>query len=143
MALPLLYAGVRKRQRLEIAHSALERVGLGDRAHFKPTQLSGGQCQRVAIARAIVHDPKVLLADEPTGALDTASGEQIMEIFQRLNDEGVTIVMITHEADIARHAHRTLHLRDGQLVDGPLRPVPAVQEDLEDGSVPGEEAQLP
>ena len=109
VALPLLYAGVRRKERLEIARKALERVGLGDRVNFKPTQLSGGQCQRVAIARAIVNGPKILLADEPTGALDTKSGEQIMEIFQRLNDEGVTIVMITHEPEIAAHAKRILH----------------------------------
>ncbi len=118
VALPLLYAGVRRRERMEIARKALERVGLGDRTEFKPTQLSGGQCQRVAIARAIVNSPKILLADEPTGALDTKSGEQIMEIFRRLNEEGVTIVMITHEPEIAAHAKRTLHIRDGLLVDG-------------------------
>ena len=117
VALPLLYAGVRRKERLEIARKALERVGLGDRVNFKPTQLSGGQCQRVAIARAIVNDPKVLLADEPTGALDTKSGEQIMEIFQKLNEEGVTIVMITHEPEIAAHAKRVLHIRDGMLLE--------------------------
>lgn len=117
VALPLLYAGVRRKERLEIARKALERVGLGDRVSFKPTQLSGGQCQRVAIARAIVNNPKVLLADEPTGALDTKSGEQIMEIFQKLNEEGVTIVMITHEPEIAAHAQRVLHIRDGQLLE--------------------------
>ena len=139
VALPLLYAGVRRRERLEIARRALERVGLGDRTGFKPTQLSGGQCQRVAIARSIVNNPKILLADEPTGALDTQSGEQIMEIFQRLNQEGVTIVMITHEPEIAAHAQRTLHIRDGLLVDragrptqsqapGPKPPKPAPQE---------------
>ena len=122
VALPLLYAGVRRRERLEIARRALERVGLGDRTGFKPTQLSGGQCQRVAIARSIVNNPKILLADEPTGALDTQSGEQIMEIFQRLNQEGVTIVMITHEPEIAAHAKRTLHIRDGLLVDRAGRP---------------------
>lgn len=118
VALPLLYAGVRKKERNRVARQALERVGLGDRTDFKPTQLSGGQCQRVAIARAIVNNPKILLADEPTGALDTRSGEQIMEIFKSLNDEGVTIVMITHEPEIAAHAKRTLHIRDGLLVDG-------------------------
>ena len=123
MALPLLYAGVRRRERQEMARQALERVGLGDRTSFKPTQLSGGQCQRVAIARAIVNSPKILLADEPTGALDTKSGEQIMEIFQRLNEEGVTIVMITHEPEIAAHAKRTLHIRDGRLVDAQGKPL--------------------
>lgn len=123
VALPLLYAGVRRRERQEMAQQALERVGLGDRTSFKPTQLSGGQCQRVAIARAIVNSPKILLADEPTGALDTKSGEQIMEIFQRLNEEGVTIVMITHEPEIAAHAKRTLHIRDGRLVDAQGKPL--------------------
>ncbi|MEH2935073.1 ABC transporter ATP-binding protein [Acutalibacter sp. JLR.KK004] len=123
VALPLLYAGVRRRERQEMARQALERVGLGDRTGFKPTQLSGGQCQRVAIARAIVNSPKILLADEPTGALDTKSGEQIMEIFQRLNEEGVTIVMITHEPEIAAHAKRTLHIRDGRLVDAQGKPL--------------------
>ena len=123
VALPLLYAGVRRRERQEMARQALERVGLGDRTSFKPTQLSGGQCQRVAIARAIVNSPKILLADEPTGALDTKSGEQIMEIFQRLNEEGVTIVMITHEPEIAAHAQRTLHIRDGRLVDAQGKPL--------------------
>lgn len=128
VALPLLYAGVKRRERLEIAQKALERVGLGDRTNFKPTQLSGGQCQRVAIARAIVNNPKILLADEPTGALDTKSGEQIMEIFKSLNEEGVTIVMITHEPEIAAHAQRTLHIRDGRLMDAKgnfLNPDPA------------------
>ncbi len=117
VALPLLYAGVRRRERIETAKAALERVGLGDRMNFKPTQLSGGQCQRVAIARAIVNNPKLLLADEPTGALDTKSGEQVMEIFNKLNEEGVTIVMITHEPEIAAHAGRVLHIRDGRLID--------------------------
>lgn len=117
VALPLLYAGVKKRERLDIAFEALQRVGLEDRVDFLPTQLSGGQCQRVAIARAMVNRPKILLADEPTGALDTTSGQQIMEIFQRLNDEGVTIVMITHEREIADHAKTVYHIRDGRFVD--------------------------
>ena len=119
VALPLLYAGVKRKERSEIARKALERVGLGDRTDFKPTQLSGGQCQRVAIARAIVNNPKILLADEPTGALDTKSGEQIMEIFQSLNQEGVTILMITHEPEIAAHAKRVLYIRDGLLTAAP------------------------
>ena len=127
VALPLLYAGVRRKERLEIARKALERVGLGDRVNFKPTQLSGGQCQRVAIARAIVNNPKVLLADEPTGALDTKSGEQIMEIFQKLNEEGVTIVMITHEPEIAAHAQRVLHIRDGRLLEAASSDTPQAQ----------------
>lgn len=95
--------------------SALEKVGLAQRMMFKPTQLSGGQKQRVAIARAIVNNPKLLLADEPTGALDTKSGDQVMELFKELNDDGVTIVMITHEPDIARCAKRIMYIRDGEL----------------------------
>ena len=127
VALPLLYAGVRRKERQAIAQKALERVGLGERVNFKPTQLSGGQCQRVAIARAIVNNPKVLLADEPTGALDTKSGEQIMEIFQKLNEEGVTIVMITHEPEIAAHAQRVLHIRDGRLLEAASSDTPQAQ----------------
>ena len=115
VALPMLYAGVPRRTRMARAKDALERVGLGDRIHFNPTQLSGGQKQRVAIARAMVMKPRLLLADEPTGALDTASGEQVMELFRQLNDEGVTIVMITHEQEIADHAQRQLMIRDGRL----------------------------
>ena len=115
VALPLLYAGVKKKERLERARQALENVGLADRMTFKPTQLSGGQKQRVAIARAMVTRPQLLLADEPTGALDTDSGEQVMEHFHRLNDQGVTIVMITHEAEIAAHAQRQLLIRDGRI----------------------------
>jgi len=113
VCLPLTYAGVPKKERRERAAIALERVGLGDRMSFKPTQLSGGQKQRVAIARAIVNHPKILLADEPTGALDSHSGEQVMELFQSLNDEGVSILMITHDAEIASMAQRTV--RDGMM----------------------------
>ena len=115
VSLPLSYAGIKKKERRERAMKALERVGLGDRATFKPTQLSGGQQQRVAIARAMVNNPKILLADEPTGALDSKSGKQIMELFQKLNDEGVTIVMITHDINIAKQAKRTLHIIDGEI----------------------------
>ena len=97
------------------SEKALERVGLGDRSGFRPTQLSGGQKQRVAIARAMVNNPKILLADEPTGALDQKSGKQIMELFQSLNDEGVTIVMITHDINIAKQAKRILHIVDGEI----------------------------
>lgn len=117
VALPLLYAGVPKKERRRIATAALERVGLGERIDFKPTQMSGGQNQRVAIARAIVNNPKIILADEPTGALDSKSGEQVMELFHKLNEEGATIVMITHERDIAEHAGRILHIKDGELYD--------------------------
>lgn len=115
VALPLSYAGIKKKERKERALRALERVGLADRATFMPTQLSGGQKQRVAIARAMVNNPKILLADEPTGALDSKSGAQIMELFQKLNEEGVTIVMITHDQNIARHAKRIYHIIDGEI----------------------------
>lgn len=115
VALPLLYAGVSVKERRARAQEALEKVGLGDRLEFMPNQLSGGQCQRVAIARAIVSNPKLLLADEPTGALDTASGEQVMEIFETLNRDGVTVLMITHEPSIAACARRVLKIRDGVL----------------------------
>lgn len=114
-ALPLLYAGVKPKVRRERAREALEKVGLADRVSFLPTQLSGGQKQRVAIARAMINHPKLLLADEPTGALDTASGEQVMELFHELHKTGVTIVMITHELEIAQHAERILTIRDGRL----------------------------
>ncbi|MBR1863563.1 MAG: ABC transporter ATP-binding protein [Ruminococcus sp.] len=116
--LPLLYAGVSKRKRRELAKEALRTVGLEDRMNFKPTQLSGGQKQRVAIARAIVNKPKLLLADEPTGALDTKSGDDVMELFEELNRDGVTIVMITHEPEIADHAGRIMYIRDGELHKG-------------------------
>lgn len=115
VALPLLYSGVPRKERRERAKAALEKVGLEDRLEFKPTQLSGGQKQRVAIARAIVTKPDILLADEPTGALDTASGLQVMELFKRLNQEGMTVIMITHDPDIAAHAHRVMTIRDGIL----------------------------
>ena len=115
VALPLLYAGVPLKERKARAEKALTAVGLEDRMHFLPNQLSGGQCQRVAIARAIVGNPQLLLADEPTGALDTASGNQIMEIFRQLSREGMTILMITHEPAIAACADKTYHILDGQL----------------------------
>ena len=115
VALPLSYAGVPKKERLNRAYKMLESVGLADRADFKPTQLSGGQKQRVAIARAMINDPKILLADEPTGALDSKSGDQIMELFKELNENGVSILMITHDANIASHASRMVEIRDGIL----------------------------
>ena len=118
VALPLSYAGVRKKERRIRATKALERVGLGDRVNFRPTQLSGGQKQRVAIARAMVNHPKILLADEPTGALDSKSGEQIMELFDSLNEEGVTIVMITHDPRIAAKAKRIVRIIDGEIYEG-------------------------
>lgn len=114
--LPMLYAGIDARERVSRATSALERVGLADRVNHRPNQISGGQIQRVAIARALVNEPAVLLADEPTGNLDTRSGEEIMAIFQDLNRSGATIVLVTHERDIALHTSRIIHFRDGRLV---------------------------
>jgi putative ABC transport system ATP-binding protein len=115
VALPLLYRGIGKRERRERAAEMLRKVGLEDRMEFMPNQLSGGQCQRVAIARAIVGEPKLLLADEPTGALDSKSGEQVMELFRQLNQEGITIIMITHSMEVAREADKILFIRDGIL----------------------------
>ncbi len=117
VALPLIYAGVRKRARRAKAKEALIRVGLEDRVMFKPTQLSGGQKQRVAIARAMVNKPDILLADEPTGALDSKSSKQVMELFQKLNDEGVTVIMITHDSGIAGYAKRVVTIFDGELAE--------------------------
>ena len=116
VALPLLYAGVPLKERRARAVEALNAVGLGERIHFRPNQLSGGQCQRVAIARAIVTKPTLLLADEPTGALDTKAGNQIMEIFRALSKEGMTIIMITHEPAIAECADKIYHILDGELL---------------------------
>lgn len=118
VALPLLYGGVSKKERTERAKEALCRVGLEDRMKFLPNQLSGGQCQRIAIARAMVGKPTLLLADEPTGALDTASGEQVMELFSRVNEQGTTVIMITHEPAIARCAKKIFRIRDGVLDTG-------------------------
>lgn len=115
VALPLLYADVPLKERRARAEEALKAVGLGDRMEFLPSQMSGGQCQRVAIARAMVGKPALLLADEPTGALDTKSGNQIMEIFRQLSNEGMTIVMITHEPSIAACADKVYHILDGEL----------------------------
>ena len=115
VALPLLYAGVPLKERRAKAEEALKAVGLEDRIHFLPNQLSGGQCQRVAIARAMVGNPDLLLADEPTGALDTKSGNQIMDIFRELSGKGMTIIMITHEPAIAACADKTYHILDGEL----------------------------
>ncbi|MFN8092585.1 MAG: ABC transporter ATP-binding protein [Vicinamibacteria bacterium] len=113
--LPLVYAGVPKDKRIEMAKHALEMVDLGERMTHKPNELSGGQRQRVAIARALVMNPSILLADEPTGNLDSATGEEIMRLFERLHGEGNTIILVTHERDIADHAHRTIHIRDGRI----------------------------
>ena len=127
VSLPLSYAGIKKKERKERALKALARVGLEERATFMPTQLSGGQKQRVAIARAMVNHPKLLLADEPTGALDSKSGTQIMELFQRLNEEGVTIVMITHDSSIALEAERVVRIYDGKInFDGDVKEYAAI-----------------
>jgi putative ABC transport system ATP-binding protein len=117
VCLPLFYAGIPQKERRIRAAEALSMVGLSDRLDYRPNQLSGGQCQRVAIARAIVNSPELVLADEPTGALDTSSGEQIMELFNDLSKNGITIIMITHERSIAEHAEKILHILDGCLSD--------------------------
>ena len=113
--LPLIYAGMASKARREQASTALERVGLADRMHHRPNELSGGQRQRVAIARALVNRPSILLADEPTGNLDSATGNEIMKLFEELHTQGQTIVLVTHELDIAAHAHRQIHLLDGRI----------------------------
>jgi putative ABC transport system ATP-binding protein len=118
--LPLLYSA--GHDRAGRARAALEAVGMGERLHHKPNELSGGQQQRVAIARALVNSPRIILADEPTGALDTATGEEIMQIFERLNHEqGLTVILVTHEPDIAAHARRIIHVRDGRIAEDEIR----------------------
>ena len=115
--LPLSFAGVKRNLRKDIAQKALERVGLAERVNFLPTQLSGGQKQRVAIARALVNNPSIILADEPTGALDQKSGKSVMELFEQLNREGVTIVLITHDENVGKRANRLLHIVDGEILE--------------------------
>ena len=115
VALPLVYAGVSKRQRTEMAKNVLAKVSLSDRGHHKPNELSGGQCQRVAIARALINNPSIILADEPTGNLDSKTSIEIMEIFSAIQAAGNTVVLVTHEEDIANYAHRIVRLRDGLI----------------------------
>ncbi len=115
VALPLVYAGISKRQRNEMAMAVLEKVSLTDRSHHKPNELSGGQCQRVAIARALVNTPSIILADEPTGNLDSKTSREIMDIFNAIQASGNTVVLVTHEEDIANYAHRIVRLRDGVI----------------------------
>ena len=113
--LPLIYGGIRRKERRIRSQEALDAVGLGDRVHHKSNELSGGQIQRIAIARALVNHPSMIFADEPTGNLDTTTSKDIMAIFQRLNDEGNTIIMVTHEPEIAEYAQRVIHIRDGLI----------------------------
>ncbi|WP_042456781.1 ABC transporter ATP-binding protein [Neobacillus dielmonensis] len=117
VASPLIYAGVSKRERTERAKQLLDKVGLGDRMKHLPSELSGGQKQRVAIARALVNNPSILLADEPTGALDSKTSEQIMELFTQLNAEGKTVILVTHEEEIAAYANRIITIKDGLIID--------------------------
>jgi putative ABC transport system ATP-binding protein len=115
VALPLVYAGIKKRERLAMAQEALKQVGLSERMHHKPNELSGGQKQRVAIARALVNKPSIILADEPTGNLDTKTSIEIMKLFNQIHEMGNTIILVTHEEDIAAYAHRIIRLRDGKI----------------------------
>jgi putative ABC transport system ATP-binding protein len=115
VALPLVYAGVGREERLEKARKTLEAVGLGDRVKHKPNELSGGQRQRVAVARALVNDPSIILADEPTGNLDTKTSEEIMALFEQIHKAGNTVILVTHELDISLHAHRIVRMRDGLI----------------------------
>jgi len=124
VALPLIYSGLNKSDRTEKANLALVNVGLGDRGHHRPNELSGGQRQRVAIARALVNDPSILLADEPTGNLDSKTSYEIMDLFDQLHSKGNTIVMVTHEEDIALYAHRVVRLRDGLVESDTVNPNP-------------------
>jgi putative ABC transport system ATP-binding protein len=115
--LPMIYAGISRKERHERARKAIEAVDLSHRIHNRPSQLSGGQCQRVAIARALVNDPKIILADEPTGALDTQTGEAILKLFRQLHEKGHTVALVTHDPDIAAETPRRIELRDGKVVD--------------------------
>lgn len=131
--LPMLYAGTDKEERNTRALECIGRVGMLDRMHHRPSELSGGQCQRIAIARALVNSPDIIMADEPTGNLDTATSLEIMNIFQSLHEEGRTIVLVTHESDIAAYARRVLHFRDGRLMSEVLNPHLADTSDAVEG----------
>ena len=126
VAFPLVYAGISRKQRLERAMAVLEKVSLADRSHHKPNELSGGQCQRVAIARALINNPSLILADEPTGNLDTKTSTEIMDIFSSIQAAGNTVVLVTHEEDIAKYAHRIVRLRDGVIESDRRRAAAAV-----------------
>jgi putative ABC transport system ATP-binding protein len=131
VALPLVYAGVPRKQRMEKALHVLDMVGLADRSHHKPNELSGGQNQRVAIARALVNDPSMILADEPTGNLDSKTSHEIMDIFGKIHSTGNTVILVTHEEDIARHAHRIIRLRDGVIETDNKQEKPVLMNDPE------------
>jgi putative ABC transport system ATP-binding protein len=130
VALPLVYGGIKKSRRIEKASHVLDAVGLGDRMEHKPNELSGGQRQRVAIARALVNDPSIILADEPTGNLDSKTSHEIMEILEKIHGEGNTIILVTHEQDISQHAHRIIRLRDGLVESDVPNPTPLRTADL-------------
>lgn len=121
VALPLTYAGIPLAERLQRANAALEAVGLGDRVNHRPNEMSGGQRQRVAIARAIINEPAILLADEPTGNLDTKSGEEVMKLFTAIHEQGRTVILVTHEPEIAAYTQRVIHMRDGRIVQDETR----------------------
>jgi putative ABC transport system ATP-binding protein len=117
VALPLIYSSIKKNERMERSRAILDKVGLGDRMHHRPNEMSGGECQRVAVARALINDPKVIFADEPTGNLDSRTGNEIMELFDQLVDEGNTVVMVTHDQAIADHARQLVRLKDGKIIN--------------------------